>query len=77
MKLGIFRVYYHQITTGPDGKEVSHSSPVMVTCAAENQGQLLEILPDPKPGPEGTTTRNVIVQIDQLKKDVLFNQRKD
>jgi hypothetical protein len=76
MKLCVYRVYFHQITTGPDSKEVSHTSPEMKMCAAENQGQLLDTLPEPKQGPAGTTTRNVIVQIDQRHKDVLYNERK-
>ena len=76
MKLGVYRVYFHQITTGADGKELSHTSPEMKWCAAENQGQLLETLPEPPPGPEGTTVRNVIVQIDQKHREVLYNERK-
>lgn len=75
MKLGIYRVYFHTITE-KDGKEISHTSPEMKMLAAEFPHQLLETLPDPKAGTAGTTTRNVIVQIDQKHRDVLFNDRR-
>jgi hypothetical protein len=69
LKLGVYRVYFHQITE-VDGKEVSRTSPVMKVIAAEDQGQLAAALPEPPPG-----SRNVIVQIDQRYRDVLFVPR--
>lgn len=71
MKLGIYRVYHHQITE-KDGKEISRTSPVATIMAAETSGQLLDSLPIPPPGPEGTHVRNVIVQLHQIHKDVLY-----
>lgn len=72
MKLGIYRVWFYVVTEDADGKEVSHTSPVMKMCAAEKQAQLIDSLPEPEPGPKGTRTRNVITQIDQKHKEVLF-----
>jgi hypothetical protein len=72
MKLGIWRVYYH-IITEKDGKEVSHTSPEMKMLAAEFPHQLLATLPNPPKPPAGCTARNVIVQVDQKHRDVLFN----
>jgi hypothetical protein len=81
MKLGVYRVYYHRITEKFDADkgvlvEVSHTSPVMAVVAAEKVDDLLESLPKPELGLTGTMTRNVIVQIDQKHKDVLYNARK-
>lgn len=75
MKLGIYRVYFHQITER-DGKEVSHTSPEMKMVAAERAEDLLGTLPDPPAPPAGCTVRNVIVQVDQRHKEVLFNLRR-
>lgn len=71
MKLGIYRVYHHTITE-KDGKEVSRTSPVATIMAAEASDQLLDTLPPPPTGPAGTTVRNVIVQMHQIHRDVLY-----
>jgi hypothetical protein len=69
LKLDVYRVYFHTITE-VDGKEVSRTSPVMKMIAAEEQGHLFDALPEPPPG-----ARNVIVQIDQRYKEVLYHPR--
>lgn len=70
MKLGVYKVWYHTITE-KDGKEVSRTSPVIKMVAAENEHKILDALPKPHQEP-GTCTRNVITQIDQKHRDVLY-----
>jgi hypothetical protein len=78
MKLGVYRVWFFAFTEGTvKGEKYEHrTAPVMKMVAAEHQDKILETLPEPEPGPPGTTVRNVISQIDQRHRDVLFNERK-
>jgi hypothetical protein len=83
MKLIVARVYFHTITEKNGdgvidkkeyrhGQEVSHTSLSMVLVAAETEAQLSEALPHPPAGPPGTMTRNVVVQVHKLHKEVLY-----
>lgn len=71
MKLIVCRVYYHTITE-KDGKEVARAVQVAVIAAAETTAQLIDTLPTPHTTMEGATIHNVITQIHQIHKDVLY-----
>ena len=74
MKVGVYRVYFHQITKkSVNGVlvEVSHTSPEMEMVAAENVDQLLDALPRPISKP-GFIVENHITQVDQKHRNVLL-----